>query len=108
MNKMIACMLKNTTTGRFHPIFFRLAPMPGGADSDLRAQRYRSYGHHTEGFLTEEDAIVSAQATCKQSGAEFRPICWDWDGESIPAMVEFFEAEIPTPGMPGSPGNIGC
>lgn len=94
---MIVGMLRNTATGRFHPIFFRPAPMPGGVDRNLHARRYKSFVHHTEGFATEEEAIASAKQSCEQAGPdyEFRPISWDWDGEDVPTMVEFFETKQP-------------
>ena len=47
-------MLMNTATGRWHPILFRPAPAPSG---DVHGfERYRSKGHHTEGFDTEPAA----------------------------------------------------
>lgn len=87
-----AGILKNTATGRFHPILFRMAPMPGNADADMAAQRYRSLGHHTDGFDTLEAA--------KAHMAEKRDNCividtgreWEWDGADVPALVEFFLA----------------
>lgn len=40
---------------RFHPIVFRDAPFPSGGD------RYKSKGHHTEGFESMEDAQQESQ-----------------------------------------------
>ncbi len=80
--------LKNTATGRFHPIVFRMAPMPGNADATLSAQRYKSLGHHTTGFDTLEAAqahVTSEKTTLVDVGT-----IWDWDGEGIPAMIEWF------------------
>ncbi|UPT99356.1 hypothetical protein J4G48_0015435 [Bradyrhizobium barranii subsp. apii] len=87
-------ILHNAATGRFHPIVFRLAPMPGGADSALSAQRYKSKGHHTEGFATLDEAkawIGTEPApgfTMVPTGEE-----WEWDGTDVPALVQFYEVE---------------
>ena len=80
-------MLKNTATGRFHPIVFRPAPMPGGSDLDASAQRYKSLGHHTEGFATEDEAIASIKA---QPTWDWTGVAWEWDGNDVPATVEWF------------------
>jgi|GEM_PF-3985947 len=81
------CLLKNTATGRFHPISFRPAPLPGGSS----IPRYKSIGHHTEGFDSVEAAkewvttkVVEGKAVDKTTTVV------DWDGNGIPAMVEFF------------------
>ena len=91
---MIVGMLKNTSTGRLHPILFRPAPLPGGADLDMRAQRYKSKGHHTEGFDNRDAAMSGAQALCDSTHAEFRDVEWEWNGEGIPAIVTFFEHTV--------------
>jgi len=50
-------ILKNTSTGRFHPISFRMAPRPSETVEDsLDGCRHKSIGHHTEGFDTIEGA----------------------------------------------------
>ncbi len=51
-----ACIVEHAPTGRFHPIYFRYAPMPGGGMEGPDA-RYKSGGHHTEGFDTHADAL---------------------------------------------------
>lgn len=50
-----AGLLKNIKTGRFHPILFRPGPAPSSSPED-DSQRYKSSGHHTEGFDTLEAA----------------------------------------------------
>ncbi len=82
-----AGMLTNTKTGRFHPIIFRDAPMPGNADDAWAARRYKSLGHHTVGFdtLEEAQAHIKAEPRYWDSGA-----FWEWDGEDVPAIVHFF------------------
>jgi hypothetical protein len=84
-----ACMLLNTATGRYHPIIFQPSPLPGGARIQ-GASRYRSTGHHTEGF----DTIEAAWDSVKKDG-RLRAVerVWEWDGASIPAMTEFFGDE---------------
>jgi len=88
---MIFGMLQNTKTNRFHPILFRQAPMPGGADLTNQMQRYKSYGHHTEGFDTREQADAHVTLTCAQQGCLNSGASWEWDGAEMPAMVEFFD-----------------
>ena len=83
-------ILKNTKTGRFHPISFRLSPTPS-SKGDGMAERFKSIGHHTIGFTTLESAkewVVSKK--------EFRLIeaVWEWNGDGIPAMVEWFPMSL--------------
>jgi hypothetical protein len=82
-------ILKSTKTEKFHPIVFRRAPMPGGADDNMYAQRYRSMGHHTEGFDTLEaaQAYIEEQSGWKDCGA-----VWAWDEEEVPTMTEWFSS----------------
>lgn len=75
-------LLKNTATGRYHPITFRLAPLPGGTKID-DLDRWKSIGHHTEGFETQEaaEAWIASNATDL-----FKiDILFEWDGKEIPA-----------------------
>lgn len=82
-------ILVNKATGRFHPISFRMAPMPGNSDANTTAQRYKSAGHHTDGFDTKAEAQTwIAQQQDKgviNVGKEY-----DWDGKEMPAMVDWF------------------
>jgi hypothetical protein len=64
-------MLVNLATHRFHPIVFSFAPLPGGAELH-GGGRYRSHGHHTEGFEMREQA--DAWATGR------RDACVQWAG----------------------------
>lgn len=88
---MIGCVLQNVATGRFHPIFFRVAPMPSGADSDAGMLRYKSKMHHTEGYDTHEDAIVYGKKLCTENNWTWDDRVIGWTGEGIPAMVEWFQ-----------------
>lgn len=85
-------ILINTATGRFHPIIFRCGtppsgPLEGGVD------RYKSKGHHTDGF----DTLEEAQALFKEGGGLYSdPYYGGWYdtgvvyGVDIPAIVAWF------------------
>ena len=81
-----AGILKNTATNRFHHILFRPAPTPSGSDQDMTAQRYLSAGHHTAGF----DTLEQAQEEIEVRGWGDCGIVWEWDGQGVPAMTEWF------------------
>jgi hypothetical protein len=82
-------ILKNTKTGRFHPISFRPAPFSGNEDLN----RYKSIGHHTDGFDTREEAIAFVKTV---ETMEWTGLFWEWNGEDVPAMVVFmFKDETP-------------
>ena len=86
-------ILKNTATGRFHPMPFRAAPRPSD-DVDVGSIcRHRSIGHPTEGFRD----LASAQAYLAECKT-FWPttLVIEWDGEGIPATT----LDLPT--MPQS------
>lgn len=54
------------STGRFHPVAYRDTPLPGpGPDP---ARRFKSYGHHTEGYETEQAARERVAADCEKLG----------------------------------------
>lgn len=85
---MIVCMLHNMKLDRYHPIFFRMSPLPGNPDKLIR---YKSAGHHTDGFASREEAIASTEDERFKDfeldfGSDF-----EWDGEDIPALVIFRE-----------------
>lgn len=98
MNPVVA-LVANTSTNRWHPIYYREAPLPGPA-SDSKPMRHKSGGHHTEGFATRAEAAASARdlATkivstgCWTSCAVCLEPEYDipWDGQDIPADVAFF------------------
>ena len=86
----IISMLHNSKTGRYHPIAFTCAPMPG-PPTDLGAERYRSRGHHTAGFTDRAEAIASAQGMIKQWPADLAlDGDIEWDGEDVPATTLWF------------------
>lgn len=82
-----AGILQNTTTGRYHPILFRDAPFPGGV---LTPRRLKSYGHHTEGFTSHEEAHASLDDD-RLAGAVIDPTVIPWDGEDVPAMIGYLK-----------------
>lgn len=77
-------IVKNTATGRFHPMLFRPAPRPSDDVACGTICRHRSIGHHTEGFpdLASAEGYV---ADCET----FRPIAlvFEWSGENTPATT---------------------
>jgi hypothetical protein len=93
---MIYAMLLNTKDNRYHPILFRLAPMPGNADANALAQRYKSKGHHTEGFATFDEAVAHIDEKRKEHGYQVAPLIMEWDGEGVPMMVQWFALPVPT------------
>lgn len=54
-------MLKNVTKGTWHPIMYAEKPLPGSLDSEAHNTivRFKSKGHHTEGFASREEALAS-------------------------------------------------
>ena len=82
-------IIRHDRTGRWHPIVFRPTPLPGGKDSDMGVRRYKSLGHHTEGFLTLEEAQahIATQSDWGPPGAVY-----GWNGEDSPSMTVWLEA----------------
>jgi hypothetical protein len=54
MAKAPTTILINSKTEKYHPMPYRPAPRP--SDPDKGVMRFRSIGHHTEGFDTLEAA----------------------------------------------------
>lgn len=89
-----AGIITNTTKGTFHPIYFRLAPLPGGAQV-AGMDRYKSAFHHTNGFNTIEEAEASIVSAAENSNSPVTGTVdsgrrWEWDGDGAPAIVDFF------------------
>lgn len=87
-------ILTNVATGRFHPIYFRMAPLPGGAELSS-GSRYKSSIHHTAGFGTLDEAVSHIAENAQAEGSPVAGVTdsgrrWDWDGEGVPALVEVF------------------
>ena len=79
-------ILKNTATGKYHPMPFRFAPRPSDEAKDETC-RYRSIGHHTDGFATLKDAktFISEQKKLKETNLIF-----SWDGTESPHTTHNF------------------
>jgi hypothetical protein len=76
-----AGILRNRLTGRFHPIVFRYAPPPSGGS------RYKSIGHHTDGFdtLDQAEEYIASRSEWTNTGMR-----WNWSGEDVPALTVWF------------------
>lgn len=88
LNPVVANM-HNVKTNRFHPIAFREAPLPGCLPNGGFV-RLKSIMHHTEGFMTRREAIVSCRELAKDLEAK---LCIEkdiqWDRKSGPVKVIF-------------------
>jgi hypothetical protein len=75
--------------GKFHPIVFHRSPRP--SDGENKICRFRSSGHHTDGFATLElaKALVSKKPEWKDCG-----IVWHWDGLESPHMSQDFDSSL--------------
>ncbi len=84
----IISLIHNHKLNRWHPVIFREAPMPGGID----LHRYKSAGHHTDGFKSRDEAIneIPKLAERLRDARTSLKADLDWDGEGIPALVQFF------------------
>ncbi len=93
----VVLMLHNRKLNRWHPILFWECPPPSGEMGD--GFRWKSKGHHTNGFDNREEAVKSAMDLCKNQheakvgGNVYYKLTVDieWDGEETPAMVEMFD-----------------
>ena len=84
-------ILKNTSTGLFHPIVFRIAPLASRADEDSGALRHRSRGHLTVGLGSLE--LAQAWIAARENSVDCGTI-WEWDGKGIPVIVLWFPKSI--------------
>ena len=84
-----AVLLKNEATGRFHPMIYRRAPLPS-ADQYAVIQRYKSIGHHTDGFDSRDAALEHIRGQ-KEHGWVWTGHELSWTGQDVPASVTFFD-----------------
>ena len=90
----VVAMLHNQKTDRYHPILFQESPLPG-PPSDDKPVRHKSFGHHTTGFDTREEALdnietdESIRSECPNITKHLDKDI-EWDGEGTPASVCFF------------------
>lgn len=100
MSSPVVAMLHNTALNRWHPILFWNYPRPS-EDENEPATRYKSRGHHTEGFDTQEAANGHAKELAERQSGRFVPdLIYQWDGEGVPAMIEYFARNAETNGAP--------
>ena len=84
-------IVRNTATGRFHPMFYREYPLPGPGPHPI--VRFKSGGHHTEGLETRSEAEAyneEQRAKLVEMGQPCRDgliADWEWDGEGMPVDV---------------------
>lgn len=81
-------MLWNTVTGRYHPLPFRLAPLPGEGDLTTGLHQFRSMGHHIEGFDTIEAALSHI---AEHESWICINLAWPWNGTDSPLTFETFD-----------------
>ena len=92
-------MLYNVKCGLYHPIVYRESPLPGNQDKLLR---FKSEGHHTEGFSNREDAITEAlkiKNKLQEMGFQIQVYLETndiWDGDELPLAVLFQDKKTKT------------
>lgn len=89
MNALIV-MLYNLKLKKYHPMWYRENPYPGAAGNFIR---YKSKGHHTEGYETREDALKSIEkleSHIKDYGyfvSKELETDIEWSGEELPIDI---------------------
>jgi hypothetical protein len=90
---ILIALLHNQRNEKYHPIIFRYSPLPGGCD----IPRYKSNGHHTNGFVFREEAIAECFSMAVALTSRFTERIQtalgkdiEWDGESMPAISTLF------------------
>lgn len=86
-DKKVGALLKNEASGRFHPIIFTYRPMPGPEKIGQKHFRFRSFGHHTAGFDTREEAVkhITEEIPAKDTSAKYITkidVDIPWSGEA--------------------------
>jgi hypothetical protein len=90
-------MLHNQKQDTYHPIFYYDTPLPGGFEEgsiNNEVIRYKSKGHHTTGFKTRPEAVVSAMELLVKLEEQHDTVTLniekdiEWDGEDIPADIQ--------------------
>jgi hypothetical protein len=93
----LVMMLINTSTKRYHPIFYFESPLPGGIGSEANTHliRYKSKGHHATGFDNRNLALTSINTELigQINSVGYHPNLeldgdLEWDGENIPADTQ--------------------
>jgi len=94
----IVGLIHDVTHNRWHPVYFREYPLPG--PEGHQAHRYKSGGHHTEGFETRELGLAGARDLAEKLkdhsvGLPRLSLEADfpWNGNDVPAIVAFFKLD---------------
>jgi|GEM_PF-2573584 len=82
---------------RWHPVLFVEAPLPGPPSPD-KPVRHKSKMHHTDGFLSREEAVENAKTDLGPKVKEYAigevrfalEGDFPWDGNGIPAISTIF------------------
>lgn len=98
----VILMLHNTHTGRYHPILYWECP-PHGAELGDHL-RWKSKGHHTNGFQNRAEAVEELLNIARQQNRDkvggdvyyYYESDVVWDGEDIPADVCLFNLQALT------------
>lgn len=90
-----AALLKNEANGRWHPIFFEDAPLPG-PEGERKPHRQRSVTHHTSGFDSRDAAIANAKVGADYFGIRRLQFKDDipWNGKGMPLKQGFLVKDI--------------
>lgn len=86
--RWVVGILHNACTGKFHPILWEEAPLPGGVE--VPVNRYRSRMHHTGGFVKHEEAVEGAKELAKEVAHHYggevlvKEDLIAWSGEDMP------------------------
>ena len=99
---MIGTMLLNSSTGRYHPLFFGISPRPS-SDPDDKVHRCRTLGHHTNGIADEEAARIYAYDLCDRDDGYWSGGLLGWDGQDKPVMT--LDLPVSRPDEPGQPSR---
>jgi len=85
-------ILISEKTGKFHPILFRISPPPSGGPDGTH--RLKSIGHHTEGFMTKEEAIADIDTNEKIKDVHRMEEDLLWQKEESPAVVCYVDHDF--------------
>lgn len=99
-SEIIIAILFNQKLQRWHPIIFKLWPLPGPPSADTPL-RYKSVSHNTAGFATRTDALTDIRDNLlpimieTNDGVGLATVAdIPWDGERMPAIMALLaEAE---------------
>lgn len=111
----IMWILKNNDTNRFHPILVHQVAFMGYQRED-DPPRWKSKGHHTAGFDTQEEAQKSIIETCQQLASDpdsftgtirhGLDIVEGWDGINMPLINALLDVTEFQPYEPKEEKNV--